>query len=439
MSKGCCRISVFILVTLSLPLVVLKMEAIAAEAYSFDLEAFEAKPFEWGGYAESKLEHIDLNSESAFYGLNFYNDPRSTIDRATGSLQLDIGYKKGIAAFNGLLHAEVMADPLGWSDTVDVYEANLSLKPQPSVTVDLGKRAFKWGTGYAWNPVGFIDRPKDPNNPEDALEGFIAAGVDLIKSFNHPLQTVAITSVAIPVYEHVNEEFGESGYLNFAAKLYMLYRDTDIDLVLFTGNSRSLRYGVDFSRNLTSNFEIHGEYAYLPDLQQRQLSPTGKLDGRKRAVNRYLFGLRYLTENDITTIIEYYHNGAGFTPEELATFYQLVNDGLSQFADTGSNSLIQNANFVSSKGYNSAQLSRNYLYLKVNQKDPFDILYLTPGLITLVNLDDRSFSISPELQYTGFTNWDLRLRYTFLNGGTFTEFAEKQNKNKLELRFRYHF
>ncbi|MBC2712440.1 MAG: hypothetical protein HGJ94_16085 [Desulfosarcina sp.] len=263
--------------------------------------------------------------------------------------------------------------------------------------------------------------------------------MDLIKSFNRPLQAMALTTVAIPVYEHVNEDFGESGYMNVAAKLYMLYRDTDIDLVLFTGNSRSLRYGIDFSRNLTTNFEIHGEYAYLTDLKQNYLGPSGVLAGRERSVSRYLFGLRYLTENDITTIIEYYHNGAGFSSEELTAFYQLVEDADSHLADTGSDLIIQNAKTVSSMGYNSPNLGRNYLYLKINQKDPFNILYLTPGLIAIVNLDDRSYSISPEIQYTGFTNWELRLRYTFLNGGTFTEFAEKQNKNKLELRVRYHF
>ena len=126
-------------------LVLLNMEALAADEYSFDVEAFEAKPFEWGGYAEIKFEHIDLNSDSAFYGLNFYNDPRSTIDRFTGTLQLDLGYKKGIAAFNGLLHAEARQDDLGWSDTVDIYEANLSLKPQPFVTADLGKKNIQVG------------------------------------------------------------------------------------------------------------------------------------------------------------------------------------------------------------------------------------------------------------------------------------------------------
>ena len=90
-------------------------------------------------------------------------------------------------------------------------------------------------------------------------------------------------------------------------------------------------------------------------------------------------------------------------------------------------------------GYANPQAGLNYLYFKINQKDPFDILYFTPGLIAILNLDDQSYSISPEMLYTGFTNWELRIRFTFLNGGNFTEFEEKQNENKLELRVRYHF
>ena len=69
--------------------------------------------------------------------------------------------------------------------------------------------------------------------------------------------------------------------------------------------------------------------------------------------------------------------------------------------------------------------NRCKLYLKINQKEPFDILYFTPGFISILNLDDRSYSISPEMQYTGFTNWELRLRLTFLQGGNHSEFGEK--------------
>ena len=338
-----------------------------------------------------------------------------------------------------MLRAEAGRDDVGWSDTADVYEANLSLKPSPFVTVDLGKKVFKWGKGYAWNPVGFIDRPKDPNDPEEALEGYIGAGIDIIKSFSGSLQTVALTTVVLPVWEDVNEDFGEVNNLNLAAKLYMLYRDTDIDFAIFTGNSRSTRYGVDFSRNLSSNFEIHGEFAYLTDLEQNYLSETGTLTKRELSAERYLLGLRYLTESDITTIIEFYHNGTGFSESELGRFYQLVADADTQLLNTGTDTLFQTAKNISNMGYGRPQVGRNYLYLKINQKDPFDILYFTPGLIAILNLDDHSYSISPELAYTGVTNWEFRLRFTVLNSGRFTEFGEKQNENRLELRVRYHF
>jgi len=410
-----------------------------AQAYSFEIEEFEPKPFEWGGYAEVKYEHLQLDQESVFYGLSFYDDPRSTLDRYTGTLQLELDYKKGMAAFNGVLNAQAAKDDLGSSDRADIFEANLSLKPTPSVTVDLGKKVSKWGTGYAWNPVGFISRPKDPNNPEESLEGYVGAGADLIKSFSGPLQTLALTTVVLPVTEDVNAEFGKTDHVNFAAKLYLLYRDTDIDLVALTGDSRTPRYGIDVSRNLATNFEIHGEYAYLKDLEQKYLTTSGTVATRKYSASQYLLGLRYLTANDITTIFEYYHNGAGFTKSELSRFYALVDDADAQFIASGSDSLFQKALDISRNGYVVPQAGRNYLYLKVNQKEPFDILYFTPGLIGIYNLDDASYSLTPEVVYTKFTNWEIRARFVYLDGGRYTEFKEKQNQSKAELRVRFYF
>jgi len=411
----------------------------AEENYEFELEEFEPRDFEWWGYGEIKWDHMDFNTEGTFYHLNYYEKPRDTLDRFTGAIHLESRYKKGIGAFNMVLHAEASQDDVGWSDFAAVYEANLSLKPNPFVTVDLGKKVFKWGKGYAWNPVGFISRPKDPNNPEEALEGYIGAGVDLIKSFDGPLQTVALTTVILPVWEGINEDFGDMNNVNLAAKLYMLYRNTDIDFVIFGGNSRSTRYGVDFSRNLSSNFEIHGEFAYISEVHRYLITEAGMTTKEERSAVKYLLGLRYLTQNDITTIIEFYHNGAGFSETELDRFYELVADADSQLRTTGIDTPFQTAKSVSQKGYSSSQVGRNYLYMKINQKDPFNILYFTPGMIAILNLDDHSYSVSPELVYTGFTNWELRLRFTFLNGGHFTEFEEKQNENKLELRVRYHF
>ena len=82
---------------------------------------------------------------------------------------------------------------------------------------------------------------------------------------------------------------------------------------------------------------------------------------------------------------------------------------------------------------------RDYLYLRASQKEPFDILYFTPSLTGIFNVNDKSFSISPELLYTGIKNLELRLKTTFLVGDSYTEFGEKQNYCRIEFRVRYFF
>ena len=82
---------------------------------------------------------------------------------------------------------------------------------------------------------------------------------------------------------------------------------------------------------------------------------------------------------------------------------------------------------------------QHYLYLRVSQPEPFDILYFTPALTWIYNVEDQSFSISPELLYTGIKNLELRLKGTALSGDDRTEFGEKQNDYRIELRARYFF
>ena len=372
-----------------------------AEDYSFDLDEFEKKALTWGGYTELKAEHQWQDPQSAFGLLGFYDDPRSELDRLTATLQLDGNYHKDNVDFNWLLQAFAADDQIESRHDLNIFSAYASIKPSPMLTFELGKKTFKWGKGYAWNPVAFIDRPKDPNNPEEALEGYIGVAADLIKSFSGQLQTLALTTVLLPVWENVNDDFGETDKLNLAAKLYLLYLDTDIDLVVFTGNSRSTRFGIDLSRNLATNFEIHAELAHIPEQKYHQLSDAGGLLSDEKAVTSYLLGLRYLTESNITTILEYYHNGAGYSEAQLDRFYQLVDDAYDSYLASADATQLQQARKISQKGYARPQAGRNYLYLRMTQKEPFDLLYFTPGITAIVNLDDSSFSVSPEAVYTG--------------------------------------
>ncbi len=421
---------------LTLTLILSSPRLLRAEVdYSFDLEEFEKKSFEWGGYFELKWDHINLNMDSAYNQLNFEENQRSTLDSLTGSLLIGGDYSKGIATFHGLLMASGRQDNYGWIDFAEIFEAYVSIKPSPLVTYGIGKKSYKWGKGYAWDPVGFINRRKDPNNPEDALEGYFTAEMDVIKSFSGDLQNAAFTAVILPVYEHVNEDFGALNNMNFAAKLYLLYKDTDIDLVFLTGDSRSTSFGFDFAKNLSTNFEIHGEMAYTPHHKKFILNEDDSTSTEEISALSYLLGLRYLSKHDITSIIEYYHNGAGYTEEELDRFFQLIFDG----ENSGSDELLARARELSLRGYGRPFPGRNYLYARFSQKESFGILYFSPGLTTIINLEDKSYTITPEVVYTGFTNWEMRFRFSYLNGGESTEYGEKLNSNRLEVRFRYFF
>jgi hypothetical protein len=258
-------------------------------------------------------------------------------------------------------------------------------------------------------------------------------------SFQGPLKTVSFTPVLIPVYKHVNNTFGDINELNFAGKLYLLLYDTDIDFIVLTGGSRTTRYGIDFSMNVTANFEIHGEFAFIMDFRKRILDRGGNIFEKEYDAKSYLLGLRYLTEKETTYILEYYYNGTGFTSGEMKDFFSFINTAYDSFLATRSDALLKKASGIAGGNYGGPNPMKSYLYLRVSQKEPFDVLYFTPSLTGIFNTDDGSFSLSPELLYTGITNLELRLKAAFLGGRRLTEFGEKQNDYRVELRARYYF
>jgi hypothetical protein len=79
------------------------------------------------------------------------------------------------------------------------------------------------------------------------------------------------------------------------------------------------------------------------------------------------------------------------------------------------------------------------MYLRASQKEPWNIVYFTPALTTIVNVVDHSFVLIPELLYSPRTNLELRLRGAVFVGGPGTEYGEKPNDYRLELRVRYYF
>ena len=143
-----------------------------------------------------------------------------------------------------------------------------------------------------------MQRVKDPNDPQLAREGYVMADGDFIWNPGGALQTVAFTPLLMPVGDQVNNDFGASGHLNPAFKLYALYRDTDLDFAWQGKGSRAGRFGFDFARNLETNFEIHGEWARILQFSQPVTDAAGHTVATNygpadAGVNHFVWNLRY--------------------------------------------------------------------------------------------------------------------------------------------------
>ena len=408
----------------------------AAEGYTFDSAQFEKKPIELGGYLELKFDHFELNRGSTFYDLNFVaKDQRATLDRRTATLKLTGKARAGDWLVTARTNSEAVQDQLSHSHGSRFDELIASWKPIEGFALEGGKIVTKWGKGYAWNPVAFVERPKDPNDPELVREGFKIVSAEMLRTFEGPLQTVAFTPLLLPVTSGTNSDYGQPDHLNVAARLYLLYRDTDIDFYYLNRGSRSPRIGADFSRNLGSNLEVHGEWARIDGQDFSIADPAGNIGRRTEMVTSWLLGMRHLNANDITTILEYYRNGTGFSQSEYRNFLTVANSALEAGAQ---GTLFQRVQALTPQYARQTPL-RDYLYLRVSVKEPFDILYFTPSITAIVNVGDGSYSVTPEVLYTGKNNIELRARAVFLGGGDDSDFGERQTRRRIELYARFYF
>jgi hypothetical protein len=327
----------------------------AEEEYKFDISEIEKKPYHIGGYVEFRPVLLVLDRDAALYKLRFFNrDEGKTIEEYNGKLQLEGSLEKGIARLFVRANFDLQYSYLGWEHNETkrmIYEGYLSLKPSDSLTFKLGKQTLLWGKGYAFNPVAFVSKPKDPDDPELALEGYITASMDYIRSFQGPLKTVSITPVIFPVYKDINDDFGTVKRLNFAGKLYLLLYDTDIDVMAMTGRSRTTRAGIDFSKNISTNLEIHGEFAFINNQKSRIIDSQGNISEAKFDAKSYLLGIRYLTASDTTFIFEYYRNGTGFSRLEMKDYLTFIDRGYDVFLLNGNDSQLKKGASVTEGNY----------------------------------------------------------------------------------------
>ncbi|MEF2231695.1 MAG: hypothetical protein V3571_12255 [Pseudodesulfovibrio sp.] len=425
----------------------------------FDIPAAEEKHFEFWGQGELRMYERLLNRDSAVYEQRFYN---SRQDELQGDVLLQLKPEMSLKYETFGIYARPRADvawsqlPLSaaakpdepsevffkddrhWAGEVMLEEGVAAWRPDPRFTLEAGKKVLKWGKGYAWNPVSFASRPKDVDDPDQSREGYVMGLADTIFSFAGPLQTLAFTPVIVPVWERVNTGLATDESTLYGGKLYFLLSDVDMDVMAMAGDHYDTSLGFDFAANITDNFALHGETAVRLGHEKTVFTDDGTGNVHKHDAWSFLLGARYLTESETTYLLEYYHNGEGYTASQLKSYYDFVHAAYDTYQATGNAADLNKSKQVSSD-YNRSSVGQDYLYFRVSQKEPFDILYLTTTTTVIMNLGDRSLSLNPEASYMLASDFELRPRLILPLGSSDTEFGNKLNAAKAELRCVYYF
>ncbi len=355
-----------------------------ANDYEFsmdDLESIQTKSYEFSGYLKGDYKYQILNEASP----SFPSKDKHSQDTYLGELFLSYKYFIDQYTFNIDMMANYENIDHIKDDTYTLNQGYVNYKIDSNQQLNIGKKSAKWGKGYYFNPVGFIDMKKDPNDPEASREGFTQVNYKYNKVLNNELQNIAFDLVYLRTTNDHNSNLYNDNSNILVFKTYMLYKDIDIDFLYSYSDEDTNKFGLDFSTNLETNFEIHGEYA--------------KYDN---GYFSYLLGLKYLTENDLTILSEY-------------LFQNEITNRNEPFWD------------------------KKYFINSFTQKEPFDILYLNIYYKNTLNLSDHSHQNKIGFVYSGIENLDIDLSLSKNFGNDTSEFGTKLIKTTSWLSLKYSF
>ncbi|MBA7582861.1 hypothetical protein ES708_24799 [subsurface metagenome] len=404
------------------------------QEYEFDIPEEEEPKIEFNGNLDAKWGMLQTRKSSPFLGLQFYDVPEKSDYLSQNRLDFYLNgeYRhKQVGFFMKTFYQYAKEEPLSPS----FFELYGSLNLSPRLSMSIGRRRFNWGKGYAFNPAGYVNAEKDPENPDLALAGKTSVYINYNRSFaSGSLQNFSMGAILLPPEAAINQKFASADKIGAAFKLYFLFRNIDIDFMTTFKKNEPQRFGVDFSANLRENVEIHSEFSYahgekkyliVDDLVFQQ-----KIDGVS-----LLLGLRYLNRFNTTLIVEYYHNNSGLSKNEFASYVDYLQSSL----ESDIPEVINPAKLNMSTTFRSKTLMQDYLYVKLIQPEPFSWLYSSISMFTIFNLADKSFLISPQLSYKPYTNFEVLLWPVFFFGNNHAEYGSKQFKRKVEIWMRFYF
>jgi hypothetical protein len=335
------------------------------------------------------------------------------------SLNLDFVYNKAEFHFKSRT-AYINPEDIHFDILEAVNRINFSTK----LMSEIGVIRYAWGKGVFTNPTGFINPKKDPVETSKLFAGTPSVHIQFQTTpKSEALKNFAISLIAAFAPADINGELGKPEKTAYAAKIYFLFFDTDIDFMAYGGKEVPFRAGADISRNLGPAIEIHGEFVYYFNYIASYADASYNIKEDK--INRFsaLGGGKVVFPHDITLTLEYFYNGLGYNSSEYNNLQNYLNYSSATYNTSAALELEKLGS-----GTGGVFLKKHYFYANLVQTDFLAVKYLNVGASIILNLQDKSMVISPLISYSPFQNFELQVYFRFFTGKVKSEFGDNQNK-----------
>jgi len=256
----------------------------------------------------------------------------------------------------------------------------------------LGKQQIAPGVGYAWNPTDIFNL-QDLMDPTYENEGISAVTLSIPLSYRTTLS--GILQPKNSWNETVQYYQLKSGIGQF--DLSALYSRSQL--------SQTGLFGASVQTHDLYGFNLEGE---MFGLGIRSEVATHRLDYSDNLKYEYIIGADYTFKNSLYLLTEFYHSDLGAKTDQTA-----FDDYLVYFAGE------------------RKSLNQNYLFALAMYPlgDLLDI-----SAFGIINLDDKSAVIAPQLMYRIFQDVELSIMGSWFVGDNTDEYGYQEHGARVRLR-----
>ncbi|MFT3710639.1 MAG: hypothetical protein QM817_23695 [Archangium sp.] len=307
--------------------------------------------------------------------------------------------------------------------TVVLSEAYADVTPADHFRFLVGKKRIVWGAGLSFNPTDVLNPPKDPTDPTfqragawlaEAEWSFEKIALSVVGAGKVTRQFAGLPTGLI-VYPEFADGRDDAAHYVFAARLYLLLADFDINVIYAFTNlyndafTNKSKLGLSLSR-VFGNLEVHGEAMAYTGTSRVQIN-TACVDVPVLCVLRgvpiatrpdldaswvnaqALLGVRWQFDNGSLLGAEYYFNGEGQPRAQYRALATLVlgNPAMAQQA------LGASTDPGTPQKFTLNALRQHYLVIQGSRPQLFDDWTISGSVI--VGLEDLSMQLVPQVQW----------------------------------------